>query len=147
MLHRLTDPSYQYLADAHFEPPIELLDLFLPINISSASRAKVFLWLVYRYLSPPEAVNPFDDDWSRQHPGKAPKLVTISRQEMLQENVDPPDEQEWGKRMSTMRSKFLKELVDEMEMEKRRKKNPPLPPPLPSPAKTSLSSSCSSSTR
>lgn len=118
------------------------MDLFLPINISSASRANVFLWLVYRYLSPPDSTNPFDDDYSRNHTGKAPKLVTISRGEMLQENVDPADEMEWGKRMSAMRSKFLKELVDEMEMEKRRKKNPPVPPPAPAPAfSTTLSSS------
>ena len=128
LLH-LTKNAVQHLAEAHFEPPIEFLDLFLPVNISSASRAQVFLWMIYRYLSPPDSINPFDDDHSRMYPGKAPKLVTISREEMLQENQDPQDEVEWGRRMSAMRSKFLRELVDEMEAEKRRKKNPPAPAP------------------
>ena len=57
-------------------------------------------------------------------------MIPLSREEQAQENVDPPDEIEWGKRMSALRSKFLRELVDEMEQEKRRKKNPPLPPPV-----------------
>ena len=91
------------------------------------SRANAFLWMIFHYLSPPDAENPFDDEYSHAHPGKAPKLVTISREEMLRENQDPQEEIEWGRRMSAMRSKFLKELVDEMEAEKRRKKNPPLP--------------------
>ncbi|KAJ3551372.1 hypothetical protein NM688_g4740 [Phlebia brevispora] len=97
------------LAEAHFEPPVE---------------ANAFLWIIFHYLSPPDTPNPFDDENSRAHPGKAPKLVTISREEMLRENQDPQEEIEWGRRMSQMRSKFLKELVDEMEAEKRRKKNP-----------------------
>ena len=118
--------------------------MFLPVNISSASRAQAFLWMVYRYLSPPDTENPFDDEYSRAHPGKAPRLLTISREEMLQENQDPEDEIDWGKRMSQMRSKFLKELVDEMEAEKRRKKNPPPPPPPQSSSfsTTTLSSPC-----
>ena len=110
---------------------MEFLDLFLPINLSSSSRARVFLWLMYHYLQGPDKPNPFDDDYSRANPPKVPRMRSLTREEQAQENVDPPDEVEWGKRMSATRSKFLKELVDEMEMEKRRKKNPPPPPPPP----------------
>ena len=110
---------------------MEFLDLFLPINLSSASRARVFLWLMYHYLQGPDKPNPFDDDYSRANPPKVPRMRSLTREEQAQENVDPPDEVEWGKHMSALRSKFLKELVDEMEMEKRRKKNPPPPPPPP----------------
>ena len=110
---------------------MEFLDLFLPINLSSSSRARVFLWLMYHYLQGPDKPNPFDDDYSRANPPKVPRMRSLTREEQAQENVDPPDEVEWGKRMSATRSKFLKELVDEMEMEKRRKKNPPLPAPPP----------------
>ena len=39
------------------------------------------------------------------------------------ENQDPAEEIEWGKRMSAMRSKFLKELVDEMEADNKRKRS------------------------
>ncbi|KAI0724393.1 hypothetical protein C8T65DRAFT_626341 [Cerioporus squamosus] len=119
------------VAQRHFDPPVEFLDLFLPINLSSASRARVFLWLMYHYLQGPDKPNPFDDDYSRANPPKVPRMRSLTREEQAQENVDPPDEVEWGKRMSALRSKFLKELVDEMEMEKRRKKNPPPPPPPP----------------
>ncbi|TFK94365.1 hypothetical protein K466DRAFT_593709 [Polyporus arcularius HHB13444] len=125
------------VAQRHFDPPVEFLDLFLPINLSSASRARVFLWLMYHYLQGPDKPNPFDDDYSRANPPKVPRMRSLTREEQAQENVDPPDEIEWGKRMSALRSKFLKELVDEMEMEKRRKKNPP--PPLPPPPSTSYS--------
>lgn len=50
-------------------------------------------------------------------------MRSLGREEMLGENQDPPEEIEWGRRMSAMRSKFLKELVDEMEADNRRKKN------------------------
>ncbi|OJT12632.1 Ino eighty subunit 1 [Trametes pubescens] len=121
------------VAQKHFDPPVEFLDLFLPINLSSASRARVFLWIMYHYLTGPDRPNPFDDDYSRANPGRVPRMRPLSREEQAQENIDPVDEIEWGKRMSAQRSKFLRELVDEMEMEKRRKKNPlPPPPPMPS---------------
>ena len=121
----------QSVASRHFDPPVEFLDLFLPINLSSASRARCFLWLMFHYLQGPDKQNPFDDDYSRANPPKVPRMQSLTREEQAGENVDPPDEIEWGRRMSTMRSKFLKELVDEMEQEKRRKKNPPPPPPPP----------------
>ncbi|KAL6309973.1 hypothetical protein BKA93DRAFT_757015 [Sparassis latifolia] len=126
----------QTVANAHFDAPIEFLDLFLPVNLSSASRANAFLWLMFYYLQGPGKPNPFDDDYSRVNPGKAPRMQNLTREQMAQENVDPVEEVEWGKRMSAHRSKFLKELVDEMEMEKRRKDNP-LPPPPPPTASTS----------
>ncbi|KAH9944523.1 uncharacterized protein BXZ73DRAFT_87405 [Epithele typhae] len=116
------------VASKHFDPPVEFLDLFLPINLSSASRARCFLWLMFHYLQGPEKPNPFDDEYSRLNPPKVPRMQSLTREEQAGENVDPSDEIEWGKRMSALRSKFLKELVDEMEMEKKRKKNPPLPP-------------------
>ncbi|KAH9946825.1 hypothetical protein B0H21DRAFT_383887 [Amylocystis lapponica] len=128
----------QNIAQTHFDAPVEFLDLFLPVNLSSSSRAKAFLFLVFYYLQGPDKPNPFGDDFARANPGKVPRLRGLSRDEMAQENVDPPEEIEWGKRMSAHRSKFLKELVDEMEMEKRRKKNPP-PIPVPPPSTSSFS--------
>lgn len=106
------------------------------------SRAKVFLWIMFYYLRGPNQPNPFDDDFSRQHPPKAPLMRSLSKEQMEQENIDPPEEIEWGRRMSAQRSLILKELVDEMESEKRRKKNPPLVMP---PASSSMSHTGSSS--
>ncbi|EKM60926.1 uncharacterized protein PHACADRAFT_110804 [Phanerochaete carnosa HHB-10118-sp] len=118
------------IAQTHFEPPVEFLDLFLPINLSSASRAKAFLWLVYHYLSASDTPNPFDDDYSRANPGKVPRMVSLSREETQRENVDPSDEVDWGKHMSSLRVRFLKELMDESEAEKRRKRDAQMVPPV-----------------
>lgn len=59
-------------------------------------------------------------------------MQSLNREEMARENQDPPEEIEWGKRMSNMRSKFLRELVDEMEADNRRKKNAAVTPQPPS---------------
>lgn len=117
---------------------MDFLDLFLPVNLSSASRAKAFLWLMFHYLQGPDRPNPFDDDYSRASPGKVPRLRHLSNEEMARENVDPPDEIEWGKKMSAQRSKFLKELVDEMEAEKKKARDP-APAPLPAPTTSTFS--------
>ncbi|KAH9937534.1 uncharacterized protein B0H18DRAFT_971086 [Fomitopsis serialis] len=61
----------QQIAHSHFDPPVEFLDLFLPVNLSSASRAKAFLWLI---------------------PGKVPRLRHLTGEEMARENVDPSEE-------------------------------------------------------
>ncbi|KAI0732247.1 hypothetical protein C8Q72DRAFT_817983 [Fomitopsis betulina] len=128
----------QQIAHNHFDPPVDFLDLFLPVNLSSASRAKAFLWLMFHYLQGPDRPNPFDDDYSRASPGKVPRLRHLSNEEMARENVDPPDEIEWGKKMSAQRSKFLKELVDEMEAEKKKARDP-APAPLPAPTTSTFS--------
>jgi len=129
-----------YLAQTHFDPPIEFLDLFLPINLSSASRARAFLWLMFHYLSAPGTPNPFDDEYSRSNPGKVPRMLNLNRDEMLLENEDPPEEIEWGKKMSALRGVFLQELVNEMSQEEKRRKNPPpIPQPTAPPPSITLS--------
>ncbi|KAI6045005.1 hypothetical protein EDC04DRAFT_2598969 [Pisolithus marmoratus] len=79
--------------------------------ISSADRAKAFLWLMFHYLEGPDQPNPYDDDYSRQNPGKVPRLRRLSDAEMAAENVDTVEEIEWGKAMSAQRNLFLKRLV------------------------------------
>ncbi|EIN13536.1 hypothetical protein PUNSTDRAFT_79135 [Punctularia strigosozonata HHB-11173 SS5] len=118
------------LGQQHFEPGVDVVDLFLPINIPSSARARAFLWLVYRYLEGPDAMNPFDDDYSRSNPGKAPQMPRIPAEEAAKENVDPPEEIEWGRQMGARRSKFLKKLV-ESEKKGRRPPTPPPPPETP----------------
>ena len=57
-------------------------------------------------------------------------MLSLSREEMMRENQDPPEEIEWGRKMSALRGEFLQELVNEMTQEEKRRKNPPpLPPP------------------
>ncbi|KAF8845263.1 hypothetical protein BDN67DRAFT_961559 [Paxillus ammoniavirescens] len=109
------------LAATHFDPPLNFLDLFLPINISSADRARAFLWLIFHYLEGPDQSNPYDDDYSRENPGKVPWLRRLTDAEMAEENVDTPEEIEWGKAMSAQRNVFLQRLVSSLENEKKAK--------------------------
>jgi Ino eighty subunit 1 len=102
----------------HFEPDVEFVDLFLPINISSAARARAFLWMIFHYHEGPNLANPFADDHARRNPGKVPWLLRLSREEQAQENVDPPEELEWGRKMAQARSRFLQELVAGGELDK-----------------------------
>ncbi|TFY82697.1 hypothetical protein EWM64_g1323 [Hericium alpestre] len=95
------------IARDHFgRTDIDFLDLFLPINLSSASRANAFLWLIYHYHEAPSA-NPFDDDYSRANEGMAPKLVDLTPEEMALENVDTQEEKDFGIKMSQFRLDFL----------------------------------------
>ena len=84
----------------------DILDFFTPINISSESRGRAFLWLLYHYYEAPFR-NPFDDEASRKHPGIIPTLETLSEEEAKLENVDTPEEIEWGRKMTEQRRVFL----------------------------------------
>ncbi|KAI0274902.1 hypothetical protein BC834DRAFT_20390 [Gloeopeniophorella convolvens] len=95
------------VAHEHFgRLDIDFLDLFLPVQISSISRARAFLWLAFHYHQGP-AANPFDDQHSRQHLGLVPKLVPLTEQEFEQENVDTDDEKEYAAKMTKVRMDFL----------------------------------------
>ena len=98
----------QPLAQMHFENALDFLDLFLPINVSSASRARAFLWLCYHYLESAAdnaSRNPFSDPHA-SHPNKIPPLVTLTQEEMELENVDSSEEVAWGEKMSLQRKEF-----------------------------------------
>jgi len=100
---------------------MNFLDLFLPKKLSSAERARAFLWLTFYYLEGPTTPNPFGDDYSRNNPGKIPLIRRLSDVELEKENVDTPDEIEWGKKMSNQRNAFLQKLVSSAENEKKAK--------------------------
>ncbi|KXN89841.1 Ino eighty subunit 1 [Leucoagaricus sp. SymC.cos] len=110
------------LAVVHFDGSLNFLDLFLPKKgLSSASRARVFLWLIYHYLEDSEGPNPWDDEYSRTNRPKAPKMHYMSEDEQNQENVDMPEEIEWGRKMTAQRNLFLQRLVASVEGEKKSK--------------------------
>lgn len=82
--------------------------------------------------------NPFDDDFSRRNLGKAPRLRYLTDKEVETENVDTPEELEWGRRMSAQRNAFLHRLVSSLEYEKRAKA--PMPHFVPGSTNTFLRS-------
>lgn len=92
----------------HFPPntSLELLDFFSPVPVSSASRARAFLWICYHYYEGSSSPNPFDD-FSRRSAGQIPKLQVLTEEEALLENVDTPEEVEWGRKMTAQRKTFM----------------------------------------
>ena len=95
------------MAHDHFGcQDIDFLDLFLPIKISSPSRARAFLWLAFHYHEAP-SVNPFDDQHARKHLGLIPELVPLSAEEFEKENVDQEDERNYAAKMTKLRIDFL----------------------------------------
>ncbi|KAJ3557438.1 hypothetical protein NP233_g11740 [Leucocoprinus birnbaumii] len=110
------------LAVVHFDGNLNFLDLFLPRKgLSSADRSKVFLWLIYHYLEDPEGPNPWDDDYSKANRPRVPKMRYLNEAEQNQENVDTPEEIEWGRKMTAQRNLFLQRLVASVESEKKSK--------------------------
>jgi Ino eighty subunit 1 len=102
----------------HFDPHFDFLDLFLPANTSPSSRARAFLWLMFHYLESASAHNPFCDDYANQHPGKAPKLTTLTLRQRQLQDVDTAEELAYGRRMAQYRSKFLQKQIAEENREK-----------------------------
>lgn len=101
------------VSQTHFDPPFDFLDVFLPVNASSSSRARAFLWLMFHYLESPAVHNPFSDDYADQHPGKIPRLEMLTPQQKILENVDTEEEIQYGRRMAEYRSKFLQKQIAE----------------------------------
>lgn len=108
--------EHQLVAQTHFPPntPFDILDFFSPVHVSSESRARAFLWLCHHYYES-TSPNPFDDAQSRKNPGQIPALEFLSPEEAQLENVDTPEEKEWGEKMTAQRRLFMenKDKVDE----------------------------------
>ncbi|KAF9480046.1 hypothetical protein BDN70DRAFT_833438 [Pholiota conissans] len=108
------------LASIHFDGSLNFLDLFLPRTwLSSTDRGRAFLWLVYHYLEKENPPNPFDDTHSTRYPGKVPSLRRLTPQQYQSENVDTPEEIQWGNMMSAHRNRFLQRLVTTIEVDRK----------------------------
>lgn len=91
----------------------EFFDLIIKKELSSASRARAFLWLCWSFLE----TNLTDDELRKNPFGygledgtKVPELVALSKEQEAAENVDPPDEVRFGKEMSRLRHKYLEDI-------------------------------------
>jgi hypothetical protein len=89
---------------------LHVLHLFTTINIPSEERARMLLYILYHYLESDAGPNPFADP---SRPDRPPALHILSDEEYaaLHENVDEPDELEWGDEMRARRIESLKELA------------------------------------
>jgi len=106
----------QTISQQYLSSEVDFIDLFLPIEASSASRAHVFLWLCYHYLESPSDVSEddYDTDTTAENPfcdpnrpGKAPALIMLTAEEIALENVDPIDEKLLADKLVAQRAQFL----------------------------------------
>ncbi|KAI4102297.1 MAG: hypothetical protein L6R37_004489 [Teloschistes peruensis] len=96
------------ITETHFPPDVEFHDLVMRSTLSSESRAKAFLWLMWWYLESDFSVddvakNPYGQREDSGKEIKVPPFVTLSPEEEEKENVDTIREIEYGEKMQEER--------------------------------------------
>lgn len=93
------------ISELHFFPPRDFFDLVMRSTLSSRSRAKAFLWLMWFYLESDftdEAAlnNPFGaglvGEGSEGRPLKVPEFQDLTDEEADAENIDTSEELQFG---------------------------------------------------
>jgi len=104
---------------------VNMLTLFTPLLIKSSERAKAFLYVIYHYLEAHGSPNPFADEGQ---PDKIPTLHLLSQEDYdaLGENIDTPEEVQFGIEMKAQRLQCVAELAQQKEEEERVKADPEL---------------------
>ena len=106
------------ISELHFDSPRDFFDLVMRPTLSSKSRAKAFLWLVYFYLesdySEKAALeNPFGRGQHGERTGglalKIPPLDPLSEEEANAENVDTEEEIKYGEMKRLERKRILED--------------------------------------
>ncbi|KAJ4514813.1 hypothetical protein HRR83_003275 [Exophiala dermatitidis] len=115
------------VSETHFTDKVDFFDLAMRPTISSASRARAFLWLMWWYLEsnftkedalnnpygPGEYKEGEDPDDPYTVPQLVPKLVNISEEEGDAENADPPEEIAFAEKMTRERKRIMLEVANE----------------------------------
>ncbi|KAL2157582.1 hypothetical protein VTH06DRAFT_5960 [Thermothelomyces fergusii] len=83
------------IAELHFPPGQEFHDLIMKTNYGSESRARAFLWLMWFYLE-----SDFTEEGCEENPA-------LTEEEEARENVDTPEEKEFGYAKQKMRARIL----------------------------------------
>ena len=94
------------LTEIHFSAQLDFFDLFTRTTLSSRSRAKAFLWLMWWYLesdfsSEAAKGNPFGPGQAPEYEGvpqKLPPFEHLTQTQAAVENVDTEEEKEFGAR-------------------------------------------------
>ncbi|GAQ07926.1 ino eighty subunit 1 [Aspergillus lentulus] len=130
------------VSELHFFPPRDFFDLVMRSTLSSKSRARAFLWLMWWYLESDysrEAAlnNPFgpgqDGEGTEGLPIKVPSFESLTEEQANEENVDTPSEIEYGETKRLERKRILEEDEPLPRPPKRPRKGnsdhlPPRPP-------------------
>ncbi|KAF5121763.1 hypothetical protein DV495_003867 [Geotrichum candidum] len=96
--------------DRFFVSPYEFHDLIMNETLTSESRGRAFLWLMWAYLetdlsSEKLKQNPFG--FGQNGGLSIPELVKMTPEEQAKENIDTPDEVAFGKAMKKERANYL----------------------------------------
>ncbi|KAE8160233.1 hypothetical protein BDV40DRAFT_270950 [Aspergillus tamarii] len=119
------------VSELHFFPPRDFFDLVMRSTLSSKSRARAFLWLMWWYLESdfsPEAAlnNPFgpglDGEGTGGLPIKVPNFESLTEEQANEENVDTQSEIEYGEAKRLERKRILEEEEPIPRITKRSKK-------------------------
>ena len=106
------------ISETHFFPPRDFFDLVMRATLSSRSRAKAFLWLVWYYLESDfsaEAAeqNPFGRGQHGEGAGglplKVPPFEHLTEEQANLENVDTESEKAYGEKKRLERKRILVE--------------------------------------
>lgn len=107
------------ISESHFFQPRDFFDLVIRSTLSSRSRAKAFLWLIWWYLESDfsrdaATNNPFgpglsDDDDPDSMPIKVPAFEHLTEEQANAENPDTEEEKVYGEKMRLVRKRILEE--------------------------------------
>ncbi|KAJ5907432.1 hypothetical protein N7495_000114 [Penicillium taxi] len=106
------------VSEIHLYTPIDFFDLVMRSTLSSKSRARAFLWMMWWYLESDfsrEAAlnNPFgagtEGEGTDGMPLKVPALEPLSQVRANEENVDTREELEYGEQKRLERKRILEE--------------------------------------
>ncbi|KIW26518.1 hypothetical protein, variant [Cladophialophora immunda] len=115
------------ISEMHFTDKVDFFDLAMRSTISSGTRARAFLWLMWWYLESnftkedalrnPYGPGEYKDDEDPDDPDTVPQLVpqltTITEAEGDAENVDPPEEIAFAEKMTQERRRIMLENANE----------------------------------
>ncbi|KAL8843603.1 MAG: hypothetical protein Q9170_000107 [Blastenia crenularia] len=105
------------ISETHFFPPRDFFDLVMRGTLSSRSRAKAFLWLIWFYLESDFSAqsaenNPFGRGQAGspgELPFKVPPFEHLTEEQANAENVDSQSEMEYGEMKRLERKRILEE--------------------------------------
>lgn len=115
------------VSETHFTDKVDFFDMAMRHTISSASRARAFLWLMWWYLESNFTKedglnNPFgagsykedeDPDDPDTIPQVVPELINITAEEGDAENEDPEEEVKFAEKMTKERKRIMEEVANE----------------------------------
>lgn len=96
------------VSEVHFQPPRDFFDLVMRSTLSSQSRARAFLWLLWWYLESDFSYedsqrNPFGpgqpmegENQSNELPLRVPQLESLTEEQASAENIDTEEEKHYG---------------------------------------------------